>query len=74
MPELRAKLAEANRRYGTRPPKAGRPWSAAEDVLVRSLRPPEVVKRPRRTLSAVHAPRYVLGLPDGRAGRVNRRK
>lgn len=37
-------MSEAHRKRGTRPPKAVRPWSAAEDALVRSLAPAEVVK------------------------------
>jgi hypothetical protein len=31
----RRKLSEAHRRRGTRPPKAGRPWTVAEDIIFR---------------------------------------
>jgi hypothetical protein len=67
--ETRAKIREAQRRRGTRPPKAGRPWTDAEDELLRTLPPAEVARRTGRTLTAVYGRRAVLGLPDGRAGR-----
>ena len=67
--EARRKMSEAHRRRGTRPPKAGRPWTAAEDRLLRQLRPPEVAELTRRTLRAVYDRRRDLGPPDGRAGR-----
>jgi hypothetical protein len=35
--EHRRKLSEAHRKRGTRPPKAGPPWTTAEDELVRTL-------------------------------------
>jgi hypothetical protein len=64
--ERRRKMSEAHRKRGTRPPKAGRPWTAEEDLLCRDLRPTEVVRRTGRSLSAVNWRRRVLGLPDGR--------
>jgi len=71
--EHRRKLSAAHRRRGTRPPKAGRPWTAAEDELVRSLPPPEAAEKTGRPLSAVYDRRRKLKLPDGRAGRKIRR-
>jgi hypothetical protein len=67
--ETRRKRSEAHRRLGTRPPKAGQPWTAAEDRLVHLLRPAEVAKRTGRTLQAAWRRRQQLGLRDGRAGR-----
>ncbi|HWB12682.1 MAG TPA: hypothetical protein VG826_25880 [Pirellulales bacterium] len=64
--EAKAKMSEAHRKRGTRPPKAGRPWTAEEDALCRALRPAEVVRRTDRTLAAVNQRRRVLGVPDGR--------
>jgi hypothetical protein len=67
--ETRRRMSEAHRRRGTRPPKAGRPWTAAEDRLLRRLPPPQVTERTGRSLSAVYTRRHELGLPDARAGR-----
>jgi hypothetical protein len=67
-------MSAANRRRGTRPPKAGRPWSVREDELVRGLPAPEVARRTGRALAAVYGRRRVLGLPDGRAGREGPRR
>jgi hypothetical protein len=69
----RRKLSEAHRRRGTRPPKAGRPWTAAEDEVLRTLPPPEAAEKTGRPLSAVYDRRRKLKLPDGRAGRKIRR-
>jgi transposase-like protein len=66
----RAKIRATNLRNGTRPPKAGRPWTPQEDALLVKLRPPAVAKRTGRTLSAVYTRRALLGVPDGRPGRV----
>jgi hypothetical protein len=65
-PEVRAKMSAAHRRRGTRPPKAGRPWTAAEDAIVRSLPAAEVVQKTGRPLSSVYGRRRELGMPDGR--------
>jgi hypothetical protein len=65
----RRKMSAAHRRRGTRPPKAGRPWTAAENRLLRELRPPEVAERTGRSLAAVYGRRRELGLPDARAGK-----
>jgi hypothetical protein len=51
------------------PPIAGDPWTVKEDILVRTLRPEEVVKRTKRTRMAVWSRRRTLGLSDGRANR-----
>jgi hypothetical protein len=65
----RRKLSEAHKRRGTRPPRAGKPWSLWEDRLVQCLRPPQVALKTGRTLPAVWTRRQQLGLPDGRVGR-----
>ncbi len=69
-PESRRKMSEAHRRRGTRPPKAGRPWTPEEDALLRMLPAKEVVKQTARTLRAVYDRRRDLGLPDGRKRRT----
>jgi len=58
----RAKMSAAHRQRGTRPPKAGRAWTAQEDRLVRSLPPSEVVRLTGRTLAAVNSRRSTLGI------------
>ena len=64
--EHRRKLSAAHRRRGTRPPKAGRPWTVDEDELVRTLPAPETVARTGRPLSSVYGRRRQLKVPDGR--------
>ena len=64
--ETRRRMSEARRNRGTRPPKAGRPWTEQEDTLVRTLPAKEVAKRTGRTLTAVWCRRQALGMPDGR--------
>jgi hypothetical protein len=56
--QARARMSEAHRRRGTRPP-VGVPWT------VRSMVPKEA-EATGRTLQAVWARWRVLGLPDGR--------
>lgn len=58
--ETRAKLSAAHRRRGTRPPKAGRAWTAAEDELVGRLPPAEAAVRTGRSLSSVYGRRSEL--------------
>jgi hypothetical protein len=53
--ELRAKMSAAHKARGTRPPKAGRPRTMAEDALLARLPATEVAKRMRRSLRAVTA-------------------
>jgi hypothetical protein len=65
-------MSEAHRLRGTRPPKAGRPWTAEEDALARELPAAEAARRTGRTLRAVRCRWAALGLPDGRR-RENRR-
>jgi hypothetical protein len=72
--QTRRKIGEAHRRRGTRPPAAGRPWTAEEDALLNLLTPAEVAERTGRTLTAVWHRRQALGFPDGRAGRKVSRK
>jgi hypothetical protein len=67
--ETRRKMSEAHKRRGTRPPKAGRPWTAFEDRLARKLPVAEAARRTGRTDSAVKCRRRLLGLPDGRRRR-----
>ena len=58
--ETRRKMSEAHRRRGTRPPKAGRPWTAEEDELARTLAPAEAAARTGRTAEAVYCRRAEL--------------
>src|SRR5258708_2109378 len=67
-PTTRAGRSAAHRQRGTRPPKAGRPWTEAEDALLRTMPPAEVVRRTGRTLSAVCSRRDKLGLTEGHRG------
>src|SRR5262249_26605268 len=64
--EARAKMSEAHRARGTRPPWLGPPWSPKEDALVRRLPAAEAAARTGRTLAAVYSRRRALRLPDGR--------
>jgi hypothetical protein len=64
--EARAKMSAAHKRRGTRPPKAGRAWTADEDEQARTLPAAEVARRTGRTLAAAGPDRRELGLPDGR--------
>lgn len=60
--ERRQSIRERIRRTGLLPPKAGRPWTAEEDRLVRRLPPAEVAQRTGRSLWAVYHRRRALGL------------
>jgi hypothetical protein len=66
--ETRRKMSAAHRRRGTRPPKAGRPWSAAEDALLPGLPAAEVARRTGRTLGAAYARRRDLAAPGKHKG------
>jgi hypothetical protein len=59
-PETRKKMSEAHKRRGTRPPKAGRAWTAKEDRLVLELPPAEAAARTGRSMSAVYSRRSEL--------------
>jgi hypothetical protein len=67
--ETRQKMSESHRRRGTWPPKAGRPWTPAEDEFVRTLPIAAAAKKTGRTPCAVASRRLKLGLPDGRTTR-----
>ena len=62
-PAALKKLSDTHKRLGTRPPAAGKPWSAAEDTLLGRRPDAEVATRCRRTLWAVQHRRRVLGIP-----------
>jgi hypothetical protein len=51
--EARRKLSEAHRQRGTRPTRAGRPWSSKEDAVLPGLPAAEVARRTGRTREAV---------------------
>jgi hypothetical protein len=59
-------MINAERFRGTRPPKAGRPWTAAEDRWLGLLPDEEIARRTGRTLAAVYARRQALRLPSYR--------
>lgn len=69
----RRKMSLAHKSRGTWPPAAGRPWTAEEDGLIRTLSGKEVARRTGRTLNAVYMRRISLGLPDGRTRRERKR-
>lgn len=60
--ETRRKMSESHKARGTRPPKAGRPWTPEEDELLRTLSPFKAAVRCRRTLRAVYSRRHSLGI------------
>ena len=72
--ETRHKMSLAHKRRGTRPPKAGKSWSAKEDALLRTMPTHEVVERTGRTVYAVQIRRSVLGLHAPKVGRPLRRR
>jgi len=55
--EQRAKMSTAHKRRGTRPPAVGKPFTAHELWLIRSLTPADAARRTGRTLSAVYSQR-----------------
>jgi hypothetical protein len=61
--ETRHKTSLAHNRRGTRPPKAGKPWSAKEDALLRTLPTQEAVEPTGRTVYAVQMRRSFLRIP-----------
>ena len=56
----RKKLSEAHKGRGTRPPKAGRPWTVEEDQLARELPVSEAAVRTGRTVQAIRDRRRKL--------------
>jgi hypothetical protein len=67
--EHRQRIAEGVRRARLIPPAAGKPWSAKEEQLLRTLPAWEVAKRTGRSLMAVYSRRRTLGLNNGRTAR-----
>ena len=65
----RKKMSESHERRGTRPPAAGRPFTAQEDELIRTLGTIEAAKRTGRSRQTISQRRKLLGLPDGRTVR-----
>jgi hypothetical protein len=63
--ETRRRMSEAHKRRGTRPPKAGRPWTPAEDGAVLTLPPAEAARRTGRSLGAVYGRRAALRASGG---------
>jgi hypothetical protein len=64
--ETRWRMSEAHRKRGTRPPKAGHPWTAAADELVRTRPVGDIVRATGRSQRAVYTHRSELKLPDWR--------
>lgn len=70
----RRKMSEAHKQRKSWPPAAGRPWTAEEDELVRTLRIAEAAKQTGRTVSAVKGRRNKLRVPDGRRKAARERR
>jgi hypothetical protein len=68
--ETRRKISLAHKKRGSRPPAAGRAWTAEEEEWLRTLPTDEVIERTGRTRRAIWGRRNKLGLRDGRAGRT----
>jgi hypothetical protein len=66
--ETRRKMSATHRRRGTMVPGT-RPWTKAEDELLRVLPVREAVRQTGRTVYAVWSRRRWLGVPDGRQSR-----
>src|SRR5581483_11332512 len=64
--ETRRRMSEAHRRRGTRPPKAGRPWTAEEEALLGTMTDRDVGVRTGRSPATVYARRAELGIPSFR--------
>lgn len=58
-------VSESHLARGTRPPRAGRPWTAAEDEAVRTMTPWKAAIACKRTLSAVNHRRHELMIKPG---------
>jgi len=58
----RTKMSASHKARGTRPPAAGRPLTARELRLIRTLPPAKAAKRTGRTLAAVYSQRSKLGI------------
>jgi len=64
--EHRRRISDAHRRRGTRPPRAGRPWTAEEDSLLGTMPDEVIVHRTGRILGAVYSRRQILRIPSFR--------
>lgn len=62
----RAKMSATHTKRGTRPPKAGEPWTEEEDEAVRDLTPMQAEEVTGRSIYAIYSRRHQLGVPDGR--------
>jgi hypothetical protein len=71
--EARAKMRAAWAARGPGYHSRLRPWTQAEDELVRTLPAAQAAARTGRTLSSVYTRRTALGVPDGRATNGGRR-
>jgi Ni/Co efflux regulator RcnB len=60
--EARKRMSAAQKARGTRPPKAGKPWTREEDELVKALPAPEVARRTGRPVSSVYSRRRKLDM------------
>jgi hypothetical protein len=58
--EAKKKMSEAHRARGTRPPKAGRPWTDAEERMLGKMPDELVARRTGRPVSAVVSRRHFL--------------
>jgi hypothetical protein len=72
--ETRRKMSEAHKRRGTRPPAAGRTWTAEEDACVVNRPAREAAERTGRSVVAVRSRRRKLALPDGRMREARQRR
>jgi hypothetical protein len=63
-PEHRAKIGEALRRIGHRPPDGARLWTAEEDALLGTMPDAEVARRIGRTVRALRDRRQKLRIPS----------
>ena len=65
--EARAKMSEAAKRSGARPPAvSGPPWSAAEGALLGTMSDSDVAERIGRSVGAVRGRRYLVGVARNR--------
>ncbi|MDB5306556.1 MAG: hypothetical protein JWO38_758 [Gemmataceae bacterium] len=51
--ETRREMSEAHKKRGTRPPKAGRPWTAKQDALLGKVPDELIARKSGRPVSAV---------------------
>jgi hypothetical protein len=63
--EARKRMSAAQKARGTRPPKAGKPWTEREDELVKTVPAAEVARRTGRPVSSVYSRRRKLSVTPG---------